>query len=129
LLECPLYDVSGRGTRRARVNLIDLAHLDVLRARMTFQPARIRQQGKDFRSCSNCEFSPVLSKSLASARPAYLSFATPSLAQRSENHLTSEREQALHECNGAAAKYKQYIWDIQEIDIYPSCTANHGQQE
>jgi 7-keto-8-aminopelargonate synthetase-like enzyme len=42
LLECPLYDVSGRSTRCARVNLNDLAHLDVLLTRMTFQSARIR---------------------------------------------------------------------------------------
>jgi len=55
--------------------------------------------------------------------------ATPSFAQRSENHMTSERAQALRECNTAAARYKQYTWGHQEIDTYRSCMANHGQQE
>jgi hypothetical protein len=55
--------------------------------------------------------------------------ATPSFAQRSENHMTSERGQALRECNTAAARYKQYTWGHQEIDTYRSCMANHGQQE
>jgi hypothetical protein len=55
--------------------------------------------------------------------------ATPSFAQRSENHMTSEREQALRECNSAAAKYRQYTWGHQEIDAYRTCMANQGQQE
>jgi hypothetical protein len=58
--------------------------------------------------------------------------ATPSFAQRSEdheNHMSSQREQALRECNAAVAKYKQYTWGHQEIDIYRTCMANHGQQE
>ena len=60
---------------------------------------------------------------------ALAAVASPSLAQRSEIPMSSAREQALHECNAAAAKYKQYTWGHQEIDAYRSCMANHGQQE
>ena len=55
--------------------------------------------------------------------------ASPSLAQSNGNHMTSAREQALHECNTAAAKYRQYTWGHQEIDTYRACMANHGQPE
>jgi hypothetical protein len=53
--------------------------------------------------------------------------ATPSLAQRSE--VDGARARALQECNQAAAKYPQYTWGHQQLDIYRSCMANHGQPE
>jgi hypothetical protein len=53
--------------------------------------------------------------------------ATPSLAQRSE--VDGERARALQECNQAAAKYPQNTWGHQQLDIYRSCMANHGQPE
>jgi hypothetical protein len=53
--------------------------------------------------------------------------ATPSLAQRSE--VDGARARALQECNQAAAKYPQHTWGDQQLDIYRSCMANHGQPE
>jgi len=60
---------------------------------------------------------------------AIAAVASPSLAQRSETPMSSAREQALRECNSAAAKYRQYTWGHHEIDAYRSCMADHGQQE
>ena len=60
---------------------------------------------------------------------AIAAVASPSLAQRSETPMSSAREQALRECNAAAAKYRQYTWGHQESDAYRACMANHGQQE
>src|SRR5262249_28274107 len=55
--------------------------------------------------------------------------ASPSLAQRGETPMSSAREQALRECNSAAAKYKQYTWGHQKSDVYRSCRPNHGKRE
>jgi hypothetical protein len=43
--------------------------------------------------------------------------------------IDAARETAVHECNVAASKYKQYTWGDQEIQTYRSCMAEHGQQE
>jgi hypothetical protein len=53
--------------------------------------------------------------------------ATPSLAQRTE--VEGARARTLQECNQAAAKYPQTTWGHQQLDIYRSCMANHGQPE
>jgi hypothetical protein len=55
--------------------------------------------------------------------------ATPSFAQRSEEGMSSNRAQALKDCNSQAAKYKQYTWGDYEINAYRACMAQHGQQE
>jgi len=54
--------------------------------------------------------------------------ATPSFAQRSEG-MSTNRAQALKDCNSQAAKYKQYVWGDYEIDAYRACMAQHGPQE
>ena len=47
--------------------------------------------------------------------------ASPSFAQRSENHMSAAREQALRECNLAAQKYTQHTWaDVQIQTIGPA---------
>ena len=55
--------------------------------------------------------------------------ASPSFAQRSENHMSAARAQALRECNLAAQKYTQHTWANVQIDTYRACMAEHGQQE
>ena len=55
--------------------------------------------------------------------------ASPSFAQRGENHMSAAREQALRECNLAAQKYTQHTWADVQIYAYRACMAEHGQQE
>ena len=52
---------------------------------------------------------------------AISAFASPSFAQRSEDHMSAAREQALRECNLAAQKYTQHTWaDVQIQTIGPA---------
>jgi hypothetical protein len=60
---------------------------------------------------------------------ALSALASPSFAQRSENHMSGAREQALRECNLAAQKYTQHTWADVQIYTYRACMAEHGQQE
>jgi hypothetical protein len=58
--------------------------------------------------------------------------ATPSFAQRSEGGeagMGAARAQAIHECNAKARKYIEHTWGDNEIYIYRSCMAEHGQPE
>jgi hypothetical protein len=55
--------------------------------------------------------------------------ASPSFAQRSEDHMSAARAAAIHECNVRAARYRQYTWGDTEIYTYRACMAEHGQQE
>jgi hypothetical protein len=55
--------------------------------------------------------------------------ASPSFAQRGEQHMSAAREQALRECNLKAQKYTQHTWADVQIYIYRACMAEHGQQE
>ena len=55
--------------------------------------------------------------------------ASPSFAQRSEDHMSAARAQALHECNLAAQKYTQHTWADVQIQTYRACMAEHSQQE
>jgi hypothetical protein len=54
---------------------------------------------------------------------------SPSFAQRSEDHMSAARAQALRECNLAAQKYTQHTWADVQIYTYRACMAEHGQQE
>jgi len=47
----------------------------------------------------------------------------PSFAQRSENHMSAAREQALRECNLAAQKYTQHTWADVQIYTDRACMA------
>jgi hypothetical protein len=58
--------------------------------------------------------------------------ATPSFAQRSEGGepgMSAARAAAMRECNVKAQKYIEHTWGDNEIYIYRSCMADHGQQE
>jgi hypothetical protein len=59
---------------------------------------------------------------------AVSALATPSFAQRSEG-MSSNRAQALKDCNTQAGKYKQYVWGDFEMNTYRACMAQRGQQE
>jgi hypothetical protein len=60
---------------------------------------------------------------------AIAAVASPSLAQRGENHMTGAREQALRECSAQAGKMSQSTWGDHQIHAYRSCMHQHGQQE
>jgi len=55
--------------------------------------------------------------------------ASPSFAQRSEQHMSAARAAALREYNLKAQKYTQHTWADVQIYIYRACMAEHGQQE
>ena len=55
--------------------------------------------------------------------------ASPSLAQRSENPMSSAREQALRECSGQAGKMSQSTWGTHQLHSFRACMHDHGQQE
>jgi hypothetical protein len=54
--------------------------------------------------------------------------ASPSFAQRSEQPMSTTREQAIRECSGAAGKYYT-TWQTTQIHTYRSCMAQHGEPE
>ncbi len=58
-----------------------------------------------------------------------VALASPSFAQRSEDHMSAARAAAMHECNLKAARYRQYTWGDTEIQTYRACMSEHGQQE
>ena len=55
---------------------------------------------------------------------AMAAVASPSLAQRSENHMS--REEALRDCNAKAGKMSQSTWGDHQIHMYRSCMSQHG---
>jgi hypothetical protein len=63
---------------------------------------------------------------------ALSALASPSFAQRSEAGeagMSAARAQAIHECNAKSGKYIEHTWGDNEIYIYRSCMAEHGQPE
>jgi hypothetical protein len=60
---------------------------------------------------------------------AIAAVASPSLAQRSEDHMSSAREEALRDCSAKAGRMSQSTWGDHQIHMYRSCMAQHGQQE
>jgi exopolyphosphatase/pppGpp-phosphohydrolase len=60
---------------------------------------------------------------------ALSALASPSFAQRSEDHMSAARAAAVHECNLRAQKYTQHTWGDVQIYAYRACMAEHGQQE
>lgn len=60
---------------------------------------------------------------------ALSTLASPSFAQRSEQHMSAAWVQALRECNLRAQKYTQHTWADVQIYTYRACMAEHGQQE
>jgi hypothetical protein len=51
--------------------------------------------------------------------------ASPSFAQSD----STNREQAIHDCNVAAGKYIEHVWGNWPRNIYSSCMAQRSQQE
>ena len=60
---------------------------------------------------------------------ALAALASPSFAQRSEQPMSTAREQAVRECNAAAGKYYNSTWQTTQIHSYRSCMAQHGEPE
>jgi len=60
---------------------------------------------------------------------AISALASPSFAQRSEDHMSAGRAAAIHECSVRVGKYRQYTWGDTEIHTYRACMSEHGQQE
>ena len=61
---------------------------------------------------------------------AIATLASPSFAQRSEQPMSSAREQALRECNAAAAKYYGYSGRLTtQLHTYRTCMAERGEPE
>jgi hypothetical protein len=51
------------------------------------------------------------------------------IAASEQEQATAAREDAIHECSIAAAKYIEHVWADWDIQIYRSCMARRGQQE
>jgi hypothetical protein len=60
---------------------------------------------------------------------AVVAAASPSFAQKAEDHMSAARAQALRECSAVASHYPQYTGGDTEITEYRDCMAQHGQQE
>lgn len=60
---------------------------------------------------------------------AIAAVASPSLAQRSEIPMSSEREQALRECSGQTGKMSQSTWGAHQLHAFRSCMHQRGQPE
>jgi hypothetical protein len=61
---------------------------------------------------------------------AITAVASPSFAQKSENHNSAAaRAAAIHECSVLASRYVEHTWGDTEIDQYRACMAAHGQKE
>jgi hypothetical protein len=44
-----------------------------------------------------------------------------------ERHVSAARAAAIHQCSAVAARYTEYTWGVQEIQLYRACMAEHGQ--
>jgi hypothetical protein len=53
--------------------------------------------------------------------------ASPSFAQ--SNRASTNRAQAIQDCNGAAGKYVEHLWGNMGRQIYRTCMAEHDQPE
>jgi len=60
---------------------------------------------------------------------AIAAMASPGFAQANKTRISATREQAIHECSVAAAKYSEHLWADWDIQTYRSCMARHGQPE
>jgi hypothetical protein len=60
---------------------------------------------------------------------AVTAFASPSFAQESETHISAARAAAIHECSVRASRYSEYAWGNNEIYVYDTCMAEHGQDD
>ena len=60
---------------------------------------------------------------------AVSTLATPSFAQRAEDHMSGGREKGLRECNVQAGKLSQHSWGAHQIQNYRSCMMQHDHQE
>jgi hypothetical protein len=60
---------------------------------------------------------------------AVAAVASPSFAQRNDNEVSSARAAALRQCSARQQKDLEYLWGVQQDDIYRACMAEHGQPE
>ena len=72
---------------------------------------------------------PVLAKSRA-AQAGHAAHAQAIEQVVTQDGVSLDRAQALHDCSDKAAAFKEYTWGgNQASQIYRSCMAQHGQQE
>ena len=64
---------------------------------------------------------------------AVAAVASPSFAQRVDNNggypVSAARAEALRECSARQQKDLEYLWGMQQDDIYRACMAEHRQRE
>jgi len=60
---------------------------------------------------------------------AVAAVASPAVAQRNNNEVSAARAEALRECSARQQKDLEYLWGVQQDDIYRACMAEHGQPE
>jgi hypothetical protein len=60
---------------------------------------------------------------------AVAAVASPSFAQGNNSEVSSARAAALRQCSALQQKDLEYLWGVQQDDIYRACMAEHGQPE
>ena len=58
---------------------------------------------------------------------ALVAVASPALAQ--PRQAETSRAAAIHQCNGLASRYPEYLWGNLEFDKYRACMAERGRSE
>ena len=61
--------------------------------------------------------------------PGYNARAQAIPGDMSGDVMSGNRAAALRECNAKAEPLKQYTWGDQQLEVYRSCMAEHGQVE
>ena len=59
---------------------------------------------------------------------AVATVASPSFAQRTENHNDKARDAAIHECSVQAQKWSNTMWQTSQFAAYSNCMMEHGQR-
>jgi hypothetical protein len=60
---------------------------------------------------------------------AVVAVASPSIAQSNKDEVSAARAADLRDCTSRAQKYLNYLWGVQQDDIYRACMAEHHQPE
>jgi hypothetical protein len=56
-------------------------------------------------------------------------FASPSFAQRGQEHISAARAAAIHTCSVRAEQYPINTWNDTELYVYRACMGDHGRRE
>jgi hypothetical protein len=60
---------------------------------------------------------------------AVTAFASPSFAQRGQEHISAPRAAAIHTCSVRAEQYTEHTWGDVELYVYRACMAERGRRE